>query len=105
MPWATALHLRLVVTLHPSEEFWFSECFSVSDFAFTDLPLKSETHKDITCYECLDKLHSSNCLGHFIPCADFRSNFAHGVTTLVRNCIQQDVPQLHGHSLHLKVPW
>ena len=40
----------------PSGEFWFSECFSVSDFAFADLPLKSEAHKDISCYECLGQI-------------------------------------------------
>ena len=36
-----------------SGDFWFSEKFTVSDFAFADLPLKSEAHRDISCYECL----------------------------------------------------
>ncbi|CAE7488632.1 spn-E [Symbiodinium necroappetens] len=40
----------------PSGEYWFSECFSVSDFAFADLPLKAEAHKDISCYECLGQI-------------------------------------------------
>ena len=40
----------------PSGEYWFSECFSVSDFSFADLPLKAEAHKDISCYECLGQI-------------------------------------------------
>ncbi|CAE7208989.1 unnamed protein product [Symbiodinium microadriaticum] len=40
----------------PSGEYWFSEGFSVSDFAFADLPLKAEAHKDISCYECLGQI-------------------------------------------------
>ncbi|CAE6925850.1 spn-E [Symbiodinium sp. CCMP2456] len=40
----------------PGGEFWFSECFTVEDFAFAELPLKSEAHKDISCYECLGQI-------------------------------------------------
>ena len=40
----------------PAGEYWFSECFSVSDFSFADLPLKAEAHKDISCYECLGQI-------------------------------------------------
>ena len=40
----------------PGGEFWFSESFTVQDFAFAELPLHSEAHKDISCYECLGQI-------------------------------------------------
>ena len=49
-------------------EFWFSEKFTVSDFAFADLPLKSEAHRDISCYECLGQIALVWLLSVLHPC-------------------------------------
>ena len=40
----------------PSGDSWFSEKFTVGDFAFADLPLKSEAHRDISCCGCLGQI-------------------------------------------------
>ena len=48
--------------------FWFSERFAVSDFAFADLPLKSEAHRDISCYECLGQTALVWLLSVLHPC-------------------------------------
>ena len=40
----------------PAITLWFSECFSISDFSFANLPLHSSASSDISCYECLAQL-------------------------------------------------
>ena len=52
----------------PAGDFWFSEKFTVSDFAFADLPLKSEAHRDISCYECLGQIALVWLLSVLHPC-------------------------------------
>ena len=40
----------------PSGTLWFSECYSISDFAFANIPLHSSASSDISCYECLAQI-------------------------------------------------
>ena len=35
---------------------WFSECYSISDFSFANIPLHSSASSDISCYECLAQI-------------------------------------------------
>ena len=39
-----------------SGEFWFSENFRIQDFAFAEIPLRSEASRDISCYEALAQI-------------------------------------------------
>ena len=50
-------------------DYWFSEKFCIGDFAFAELPLRSDASKDITSYEALAQIALVWLLGHLHPLA------------------------------------
>ena len=50
----------------PSGTIWFSEYFTVADFSFASIPLKSQASNDISSYECLIRVLARICL-KYIP--------------------------------------
>ena len=60
----------------PSGTIWFSEYFTVADFSFASIPLKSQASNDISSYECLAQIALVVLLRSRLPGARCRVRLA-----------------------------
>ncbi|CAE7197295.1 unnamed protein product [Symbiodinium sp. CCMP2592] len=63
----TSIGIGGFITLPGSDSLWFSERFDLADFKYLELPLHSESQKDISCWETLAQVGLMLLFGHLCP--------------------------------------